>query len=201
MGATFQQIRELQVLTGRSLKECKEALNNHGCDLEAAAKSLAGSTAAAGATAATAATAVATATVAAAVAAATLAFATATAGRAAEELDGVCDDIGRILLHALFVGVFAGLDAALDVDATTLLEVLRGVLALASPDNHAVPLGALLLVAGLVDPGVGGGHIEGCDALPTLGGTKLGVAPQITNDHDLVERCRHDDLHTDLPLR
>jgi translation elongation factor EF-Ts len=47
MGATFQQIRELQVLTGRSLKECKEALNNHGCDLEAAAKSLAGSTAAA----------------------------------------------------------------------------------------------------------------------------------------------------------
>jgi hypothetical protein len=47
MVATFQQIRELQVLTGRSLKECKEALNNHGCDLEAAAKSLAGSTAAA----------------------------------------------------------------------------------------------------------------------------------------------------------
>ena len=38
MVATFQQIRALQVLTGRSLKECKEALNNHGCDLEAAAK-------------------------------------------------------------------------------------------------------------------------------------------------------------------
>ena len=50
--ATFQHIQALQVLTGRNLKECKDALNNHNCDLDAAAKSLAGSAAAADAAAA-----------------------------------------------------------------------------------------------------------------------------------------------------
>ena len=50
--ATFQRIQALQVLTGRNLKECKDALNNHNCDLDAAAKSLAGSAAAADAAAA-----------------------------------------------------------------------------------------------------------------------------------------------------
>ena len=38
--ATFQQIQELQKLTGRPLKDCKEALNKNHCDLEAAKEAL-----------------------------------------------------------------------------------------------------------------------------------------------------------------
>jgi hypothetical protein len=39
--ASYEQIRELQTLTGRPLKDCKQALNENSCDVEAAAKALA----------------------------------------------------------------------------------------------------------------------------------------------------------------
>ena len=42
--ATFQQIRELHKLTGRNLMDCKQALNEYNCDLEAAVNALAIST-------------------------------------------------------------------------------------------------------------------------------------------------------------
>ena len=44
MPATFQQIRELHKLTGRNLMDCKQALNEYNCDLEAAVNALAIST-------------------------------------------------------------------------------------------------------------------------------------------------------------
>eukprot|EP00900_Chrysochromulina_parva_P009545 jgi/Chrpa1/18592/Chrysochromulina_OHIO_Genome00022500-RA len=40
MPATFKQIQELQALSGRNLKDCKEALNNHDCDIKAALHAL-----------------------------------------------------------------------------------------------------------------------------------------------------------------
>jgi hypothetical protein len=39
--ASYEQIRELQTRTGRPLKDCKQALNENSCDVEAAAKALA----------------------------------------------------------------------------------------------------------------------------------------------------------------
>ena len=39
--ASYEQIRELQTLTGRPLKDCKQALNENSCDVEAAANALA----------------------------------------------------------------------------------------------------------------------------------------------------------------
>ena len=40
MPATFKQIQALQARSGRNLKDCKEALNNHDCDIEAALNAL-----------------------------------------------------------------------------------------------------------------------------------------------------------------
>ena len=81
--------------------------------------------------------------------------AAATLARAADQLHAVGDDLGRVLLDAVLVGVLARLQAALDVDRAALLQVLAGDLRLASEEHDAMPLGALLLLAALVLPLLG----------------------------------------------
>ena len=47
MPASFAQIKEVQARTGKSLKECKDALNRHDCDIDKAVEDLGGDAAAA----------------------------------------------------------------------------------------------------------------------------------------------------------
>ena len=115
------------------------------------------------------------------------------AGRpAAEELHGVRDHLCRVLLFALFVGPLAGLETTLDVALPTLLEVLAAQFAELSPDDDAVPLGAfLLLVAGLVRPGLAGRDVEVRDCLPGRREADLRVLAEVTDENDLVDSACH----------
>src|SRR5262249_45285240 len=70
----------------------------------------------------------------------------------AEELHVVGDDLGGVAILAFLVLVLASLDPALDVHLAALRQVLRTDLGALAPDDHPVPLGALLLLPVLVDP-------------------------------------------------
>src|SRR5690606_5423567 len=98
------------------------------------------------------------ATAAALVVAATAA-ALATLATAAEHLHLVGDDVCAVALDAVLAGVLVGAQRPFDVDLAPLLQVFTGDFRQAPEELHPVPLGALLLLAGLlVLPGVGGGH-------------------------------------------
>src|SRR6185312_16150701 len=65
---------------------------------------------------------------------------------AAEKLDGVRDDLGRVTLLAVLVPR-TRLETALDVDRTPLVEILGAILSGLSPDLDAMPLGLFLLLS------------------------------------------------------
>src|SRR5260370_37659928 len=71
-------------------------------------------------------------------------------GAATEHAKIVGDDFKTGALLAFFVLPFAGLDAALDENQRTLLEILLCDFSLFAPDDDLVPLGALLAPAVLV---------------------------------------------------
>src|SRR5262249_9927 len=77
---------------------------------------------------------------------------------AAEHLHALGDDLGGVALLAFLVLPLARAQRSLDVDLRALLEVLARDLRQTIEEHHAVPLGALLLLAArLVLPLVRGG--------------------------------------------
>src|SRR5262249_23480022 len=102
-------------------------------------------------------------------------------------------DFGRILLLAVLVGVFAGLESALNVNLGALAEVFLGDLGqILVEDDHAVPLGLLLALAGgLIAPGFRGRDREVHDGVAALHAADFGVLAQIAHQNDLVDTSRH----------
>src|SRR5206468_2798235 len=87
-------------------------------------------------------------------------------------------DLGDLALLAVLVGVLPALDAALQVDLAALTQVLlRNLAQLLVEDGDAVPLRALLTLAVLVLPALGGGDGEGDYLHAGLHVPRLGIAP------------------------
>src|SRR5690606_4175266 len=108
----------------------------------------------------------------------------------AEEDDLGGDDLGGPAALPVAVLPLAGLEAALHVALPPLAQVLAAELAELAPDDDAVPLGALLALAGrLVRPGVGGGEAEVRHRLPARREAHLGVGPQVPEQNHLVHAC------------
>src|SRR5262249_26971247 len=108
----------------------------------------------------------------------------------AEELDPLRPHLRRRPLVPLPIGPLASLQRSLDVDRPPLPKVLAGALRLLPPDDDAVPLRALLLLAGGVLPGVGRGHREIGHRLAALRVADLRVTAEIPDENDLVD-TRH----------
>src|SRR5690606_23823617 len=135
---------------------------------------------------------VATAAVAAAITSALAVAAAAQHGQlAVEALD---DDLGRVLLDALLIGPFAGLQRAFDVYGRALLQIVFGHLDdVVVEDDHRVPLGLLLALARrLVAPGLRGGDTQVGDAVAVVQRADFRVATQVADQNDLVDAARHD---------
>src|SRR6185312_10366478 len=121
-----------------------------------------------------------------------LTAACAATSAAAEHLHLATDDLGRVAVTAFLVLPLAGAQAALDVHLRALAQVLRGDLAQAAEQGHRVPLGALLVFAGLLVLPVLGrrqakvrhGHARGH-------GPRLRVRTQVSDQNHLVDAARH----------
>src|SRR3954451_23460849 len=113
--------------------------------------------------------------------------ATASAAAAAQEDDAVAADFGRIALVAVLVVPLPGLKAALHVDLLPLGEVFRQRFGRLPPQHHAVPLGLLLALTGLVVPVLGGRHVERRNRCAARGKAQLRVAPEIADQDDFVD--------------
>src|ERR1700722_5535469 len=117
---------------------------------------------------------------------------TARTAAPAEHLHLVGDDLGGVAVAAFLVLPFAGAQPALDIDLRALAQVLGGDLAQAPEQRHVVPLGAFLLLAGLLvlptlggcEPHVGHRHARGH-------GPRLGISAQMTDKDDFVDAARH----------
>src|SRR5690606_13823765 len=88
------------------------------------------------------------------------ATATAAFTTAAQHLHFVGNDVRGVLLHAILTGVLVVTQAAFDVDRAALAQVFAGDFAELAEEHHAVPFGALLLVAVLVLADAGGGQAD-----------------------------------------
>src|SRR5205807_8145289 len=90
-------------------------------------------------------------------------------------------DLGRVAFLALLVGPFAALQLALDIDLGALLKVFLGDLGQPVVEDHdAVPLGALLALAGdAVAPVLRGRQREVGDPRAVLGRADFRVAAEI----------------------
>src|SRR5438552_7675582 len=101
--------------------------------------------------------------------------------------------LGRIFLDASLVGPFARLQLALDVNLGALLQILLGDLA--EPfieDDHAVPLGLFLALAGgLVAPAFGGRDAQIGDRPPVLGTPDFRILAEISDQNHLVHASCH----------
>lgn len=124
--------------------------------------------------------------------AAVVATTTATAfTAAAQHLHFIGDDVGGVLLHAVLAGVLVVAQAAFDVDRAALAQVLAGDLAELAEEHHAVPFGALLLVAILVLADAGGGQADAGDRHAALGVLHVRVVAEIADQDDFVDAARH----------
>jgi hypothetical protein len=117
----------------------------------------------------------------------------ATAGRAAftaaQQLHLGGHDVGGVLLHAVLVGVLAGLQAPFHVDRATLLEVFTGDLGHAVEEGDAVPFGFFLaLTTGLVLPLAAGRHRDVADGRAAGQVAHLGILAEVADDDDFVDR-------------
>src|SRR5437016_12694949 len=110
----------------------------------------------------------------------------------AEHLQIVADDLGRIALVSLLILPLARAQAPLDVDLRALAQVLACDLREPPEERHAMPLGALLLLAGLlVAPAFAGRHAQVRDCGSGGHRAGLGIGPQVSNDDDLIDATRH----------
>src|SRR6476660_864238 len=103
-------------------------------------------------------------------------------------------DLGGLALIAVFVGEFARLQLALNVNLRAFLAVLLGDLAEILVENHdIVPFGAVAPLAGrLVAPGLGRRQREGDDAVAGIQPAHFRIASEIAEEDDLVDAARHD---------
>src|SRR5690606_15067217 len=111
-----------------------------------------------------------TASVSAASATAAVSTAFAAPAGAAEHLHLVGDDLGGVAFDAFLVRVLVGAQRAFHVHLPAFLQVLAGDLREPTEELHAVPLGAFLLLAGLlVPPAFGRRDTDGRDRAATGG--------------------------------
>ena len=108
----------------------------------------------------------------------------------------------RLARVAVAIGVLARLQRAFDVHLRALLAVLFGnATEIFIEDHDVVPFGAILALArGLIAPGFCGGDREADDRIAGTGAPHLGVAPEITDQDDLVDATRHATLPHSLHL-
>src|SRR5580658_585578 len=112
---------------------------------------------------------------------------------AAEHLQLVADDLGRVTLVALLVLPFAGAQAPFDIDLRALAQIFAGDLGEAPEERHAMPLGALLLLAALlIPPALAGGDAQVGDRRARGHGAGLGVGAEVANQNHFVDAARHD---------
>src|SRR5262245_11419993 len=109
---------------------------------------------------------------------------------AAEHLHLLGDDLGGVVVLAFLVLPLARLQAALDVHRAPFLEVLTSDLGQSVVEDDAMPLGFLLLLAAVaVLPVAGGGDADVADRCAAGRVAHLGVAAEVADDDDLVDRC------------
>src|SRR5437588_9466939 len=114
------------------------------------------------------------------------------AAATAEHLQIVADDLGRIAVVSLLILPLARAQAPLDIDLRALAQVLARDLREPPEERHAMPLGALLLLAALlVAPAFAGRDAQ--VRVRRSGGHRagLGIGPQVSNDDDLIDATRH----------
>ena len=115
-----------------------------------------------------------------------------TAAATVEHLHLVGDDFGRVAIVAVFVLPFARLQPAFDVDLAAFAQVFAGDFAEPREADDDVPLGALLLLAGLfVLPRLGGRKAQVRHRRTALCVSSLRIAPQIADQDDFVDAARH----------
>src|SRR5690606_3037851 len=101
-------------------------------------------------------------------------------------------DLGGVAILARLVLPLAGAQAALDVELRTLAQVLAGDLRELPEEHHAVPFGALLLLAGLfVLPGLGGGQRDVGDGVAAGGVARIRVGAAVADQDDFVDSASH----------
>src|SRR5690606_19799714 len=100
-------------------------------------------------------------------------------------------DFGGGALVPVPVLPIAGAQRPFDECAAALVqdsrELLRGLL----PEDHSVPLRALLLLAAAIGPRFGGRHAEGKDGISLRGESKLWVGAEAAKQHDFVDADAH----------
>src|SRR5690606_34425085 len=120
------------------------------------------------------------------------------AAAAVEHLHVVGDDLGGVALHAVLFPA-AGLQAAFNVDLRALPDVFGNNLGEALVEHHAVPLGALLLLAGvLVLPGFAGGQGEVGDGAAIGHVAGFGILSHVPHQNYFVDTSAS---HSDLPTQ
>src|SRR5882724_4155169 len=120
------------------------------------------------------------------------ASATTSATAAAQHLHVVAHDLGGVALGALLVLPLASAQAALNIDLRAFLQVLGSDLAQPAKKNHAMPLGALLLLAALlVLPALAGRDAQIGDRGARRHGAGLGISAEISDQDDLIDSARH----------
>src|SRR5579883_77923 len=111
-------------------------------------------------------------------------------------IEALQHDLGGVAVLSRLVLPLVGAEGALDIDLGAFLQILLGDLA--EPfieDDHTVPLGFLLALAGcLVAPGFGCGHTQMHNRLAVLGAPHFRISAEITDQNDLVHRARHNIL-------
>src|SRR6266704_1263678 len=109
-------------------------------------------------------------------------------GAASQHAEVIGDDFKTGALLAFLVLPFAGLDAALDEDQRTLLEILLSDFGLFAPHDDLVPLGALLALTVFVFVRFVGGERKICDRLAAAGVVCFGITAQSAEENDLGDR-------------
>src|SRR5262245_56245241 len=112
----------------------------------------------------------------------------APAASAAQQHYAIAPHPGAFPLVAVLVGVFVGLKPAFDVYLLALHEVLGERLGLLPPQIDVVPLRALLTLAALVVPDLGGRKAEFGDGSTARRIAQLGIATEVSDENDFINR-------------
>src|SRR5579859_591221 len=105
---------------------------------------------------------------------------------------GAQHDLGRVAVLARIIGPLAGLHLALDVDLVALGAELLDDVDQGAEHRHAVPLGALALLARLpILPALAGGEGDRRDPRAVAHGADLRVLAEVADQDDLVHGTSH----------